>query len=315
MRNSNHLLIAFLACAALHITAAELPVVKLTPGDTSVQVDIGGKPFTTYRFGADEKPPFVRPFFYPVLAADGVELTSDQIRTDPKEHPHHRSFWVGHGEVNGIDHWSFAQKPAPPKQRHIQFDKLEGDGFVEQLMWDDLQGQPLLNEVRTVRFIPFEDGARGVDITVKLTATSGEVTLADTKEAGLAAVRVSPQISAKPTLINSAGADGEKQVWGKPADWCDESGVIDGKPYGVAIFDHPSNPRHPTTWHSRGYGLIAPNEFGLHEFDKKLPKGAGDLKIQKGESVSFRYRVIIHEGAASDAKLSEKYKDFSDSSH
>ena len=104
MRTFNRLLIAFLACAALQITAVKLPVVKLTPGDTSLQVDIGGKPFTTYRFGADDKPPFVRPFFYPVLAADGAEVTSDQIRTNPKEHPHHRSFWVGHGEVNGIDH-------------------------------------------------------------------------------------------------------------------------------------------------------------------------------------------------------------------
>jgi hypothetical protein len=318
MKTLQPILLSLLA-AALQVHAADLPAVKLTTGDTSVQVDIGGKPFTTYRFGADEKPPFVRPFFYPVLAADGTEVTSDQLRTNPKEHPHHRSIWIAHGDVNGIDHWSFQQKPAPPKQRHIKFAKLEGDGFVEELIWDDLAGQPLLNEMRTVRFIPYVDGSRGIDVTVQLTAASSDVTLADTKEAGLCAVRVAAQISAKPMLINSAGGKAtntkeENQfVWGKPADWCDESGMIDGKPYGIAIFDHPSNPRHPTTWHARTYGLVAPNPFGLHEFDKKLPKGAGDFKIPKGQSATFRYRVIVHEGAAATASLGDKYKEFSDS--
>lgn len=319
MRTHHRLLFALLTALAMHVAATDLPAVKLTVGDTAVQVDIGDKPFTTYRFGGDEKPPFIRPFFYPVLAADGTEVTSDQIRTNPKEHPHHRSLWIAHGDVNGIDHWSFQQKPAPPKQRHIKFDKVEADGFVEELIWDDLAGGALLNETRTVRFVPYADGARGLDVTVKLTAASGDVTLADTKEAGLCSVRVAKQISDKPTLVNAAGStahddktDG-KQFWGKPADWCDESGLIDGKPYGIAIFDAPTNPRHPTTWHARSYGLVAPNPFGLHEFDKTLPKGAGDLKIAKGESVTFRYRVIVHAGDAAAAGLGDKYKDFSNS--
>ena len=304
--------IVVLVFASIQMTTAELPHVTLSMTKVAISVEMGGRPFTTYRFGADEKPPFVRPFFYPVFASDGTEVTVDRVRSGG-DHPHHRSFWVGHGDVNGIDHWSFQQKPAAPRQQHIKFDKLEADGFVEQLIWEDLQGQPLLNEVRTVKFIPYADGARAVDMTVKLSAARGDVTLGDTKEAGLAAVRVSAQISARPTLLNSNGGEGEKQVWGKPADWSDESGDIDGKPYGIAIFDHPGNPRHPTPWHSREYGLVAPNAFGLHEFDKKLPKGFGDLKILKGESVTFRYRVIIHEGAAVAAKLPEKYKDFSES--
>ena len=40
------------------------------------------------------------------------------------------------------------------------------------------------------------------------------------------------------------------------------------------------------------------------------PKGAGDLKIDAGSTVSFRYRVIVHAGDASTAKLDEKYKQF-----
>jgi hypothetical protein len=316
MRHIPCLAIVMVGCLALSVIA-EPPAVNISATETSVQVDIGGKPFTTYRFAADEKPPFVRPFFYPVLAADGTEVTSDQLRTNPKEHPHHRSIWVGHGDVNGVDHWSFAQKPAPAKQRHVRFDQIGGDGFVESLVWDDLNGQPLLNELRTARFISYGDGSRAIDLTVKLTAAAAEVNLADTKEAGLCSVRVAKSISDKPTLINSTGAEAHNakeeaaKIWGKPADWCDESGEINGKAYGIAIFDHPSNPRHPTTWHARTYGLVAPNEFGLHEFDKKnVPAHAGDFKIARGDSATFRFRVIVHAGDAKAAGLDEKYKDF-----
>jgi len=47
----------------------------------------------------------------------------------------------------------------------------------------------------------------------------------------------------------------------KHADWCDYYGSIGGKTVGIAMFDHPSNPRHPTTWHVRDYGLFAANPF------------------------------------------------------
>jgi hypothetical protein len=321
MRTTLLLIAPILTVFPLLAIAADVPPVKITQGEKVLEVQIGGKPFTTYHFADDLVRPFVRPFFWPVRTADGVEVTSDQLQAKdakgkPADHPHHRSIWVAHGDVNGIDHWSFQQKPAPPKQRHVRFDKVDVDGFVESLIWDDLAGQPLLTEARTVRFIAYADGARGIDVTVALTAASAEVTLGDTKEAGLCAVRVAKQISDKPMLINSAGGratnakEEAAQIWGKPADWCDESGSIDGRPYGIAIFDHPTNPRHPTTWHARTYGLVAPNEFGLHDFDKTQPTGAGDFKIANGQSATFRYRVILHEGDASVANVGEKYKEF-----
>ena len=53
----------------------------------------------------------------------------------------------------------------------------------------------------------------------------------------------------------------ENSVWGKKSAWCDLSGKIDGKDYGAAILDHPSNPRHPSNWHVRHYGLLSANVF------------------------------------------------------
>jgi hypothetical protein len=286
--------------------------VKLTEEKNgTVRVDVGGKPFTVYHFADAEGRTYVRPYFYPVRAADGTEVTADQVLSKG-DHPHHRSLWVSHGDVNGADHWSFQQNP-PPKQRHVRFARLEGDTLVQELEWEAKGGgEPLLKETRTVRFFAFDDGNRGIDLTLALTPASGKkVTLGDTKEAGLCAVRVRKEISDNPTLTNAAGKTGEDQTWGKPAEWCDISGKIGGRPYGVAVLDHPSNPRHPSTWHVRKYGLLAANVFGLHDFDKNVRKGTGDFTLEPGRATTFRYRVVIHAGDAKAANLDQKFKDFS----
>lgn len=299
-------LILLIAAPSLSAASAD---VKLKEENGRVVVTIGDKPFTVYHFGDAEGRSYVRPYFYPVSASDGVEVTSDQVASGG-DHPHHRSLWVSHGDVNGADHWSFAQKPEP-KQRHLRFSRLEGDTLVEELEWESKGGgDVLLRETRTVRFFAFDDGQRGIDFTLKFTPASQRVTFGDTKEAGLCAVRVKKSISDKPTLTNSRGQAGEKQIWGKPAEWCDLSGPIDGKPYGVAVLDHPKNPRHPSTWHAREYGLLAANIFGLHDFDKNVKKGTGDFVIEPGKTATFRYRVVIHTGDAKSAKLDEKFREF-----
>jgi hypothetical protein len=51
--------------------------------------------------------------------------------------------------------------------------------------------------------------------------------------------------------------------------------------------------------------------FGLHDYDpKNTPKGAGDFKIEAGKTVTFKYRVLFHEGDAASAKLDQRYKDW-----
>lgn len=306
-----------LVAVALFGSAARAATVTLTQGADAVKVEVDGKAFTTYHFLAGEDKNFHRPFCYPVLAADGQAVTSDQIVTNPKEHPHHRSVWVAQGSVNGVDHWGHTGH----RQRHVKFDKVEGGTIVEQLEWEGktADAPTLLKETRTLRFFALDDGTRGIDLTVVFTPTGEAVTFGDTKEAGIAAVRVHPEIGNSEkgdkrrngTLTNSKGATSEKAIWGKPAEWCDESGTIGGKPYGVAIFDHPGNPRYPTTWHTREYGLHAANIFGAHDFDpKNVAKGAGDFKLEAGKTVRFKYRILFHQGDAAAAKLDERYKDW-----
>ncbi|MDF1814919.1 MAG: PmoA family protein, partial [Verrucomicrobiales bacterium] len=112
--------------------------------------------------------------------------------------------------------------------------------------------------------------------------------------------------------INSEGEEG-KAAWGKKAKWVHYYGTDgNGKPAGIAILDHPSNLRHPTWWHARHYGLFTANPFGQGNFEKETEVGAGDYTIKKGESLTFRYRSIFHEGAKDAIDLHAAFKAYSD---
>jgi hypothetical protein len=98
-------------------------------------------------------------------------------------------------------------------------------------------------------------------------------------------------------------------VWGKRAEWVDYSGAIDGQTVGIAIFDHPENPRHPTYWHSRAYGLFAANPFGAHDFENDKSRD-GSMTIEPGQSVRFRYRVVIHPDDAQAAGIAAMFASY-----
>ena len=110
-------------------------------------------------------------------------------------------------------------------------------------------------------------------------------------------------------IVNSEGAR-DTEAWGKRAKWCDYSGLVDGKRVGIALFDHPQNPRFPTWWMVRDYGLFAANPFGQHEFEKLSNANVGDLRIPAGQSVTFRYRILFHSGSAEEARLAERFEQF-----
>ena len=69
----------------------------------------------------------------------------------------------------------------------------------------------------------------------------------------------------------------------------------------MAILNHPESFRYPTTWHVRDYGLFAANPFGYDDF--KYKDEPGDYTIPAGESIRFRYRVILHEGDTEAADI------------
>ena len=114
--------------------------------------------------------------------------------------------------------------------------------------------------------------------------------------------------AARGQCLNDSGArDGD--CWGKRAAWVTYWGPVEGKELGVALFDHPGNPRHPTWWHARDYGLFAANPFGIHDFEGK-PEGSGDLTLAVGESLTLRYRLYLYEGEADPEALAREFEAF-----
>jgi hypothetical protein len=110
-------------------------------------------------------------------------------------------------------------------------------------------------------------------------------------------------------ILNSEGLETEAQVRGKRANWADYSGEYKGENLGIAIFDHPSNPRHPTYWHTRGYGMFAANIFAVSDLGNEKAQD-GSLTLQPGEQLKFRYRVLIHSGDPEAAGITKFYSEY-----
>ena len=283
--------------------------VTLKDADGKVRVEIGGQFFTEYRYQN-----VARPYFYPIMGPGEVGLTRNwpmqPTTNEPTDHVHHKGLWYAHGSVNGVDCWS--EQKAFGKTVHEKFLDLGGGAIRERCNWVDHDGKALCSDERTIRFQAHGE-VRIVDFEITLIASQGPVTFGDTKE-GSMAIRLPATMSVKGKgaqghIVTSAGQR-DVAAWGTAAEWVDYYGPVDGKVQGVAIFDAPQNPRHPTTWHVRDYGLFAANPFGLHDFQKSQPKGAGDLKLAAGERATFRYRFVFHNGDEKAGQVAELYREF-----
>jgi hypothetical protein len=109
-------------------------------------------------------------------------------------------------------------------------------------------------------------------------------------------------------IVNSEGIR-DTEAWGKRATWVDYCGPVAGKTVGVAILDHPTNPKHPTWWHVRDYGLFGANPFGVHDFEKQ-PKGTGDVVLEPGKRLTWRYRFVFHDGDEKQGRVADRYREF-----
>ncbi len=303
---------ALLLAPMLSAGAPDGGKVELARHGSTVEVTVGGEPFTTYHFGKDR----AKPVLYPIAGPGGRRMVRDfpfkeDSPGEAHDHPHHESLWYTHGDVNGISFWHLGDRTG--KIRHRKFLESATDEIATENDWLGPDGSTQCSDVTRIKFFALPGGGRGIDYRVTLRASNGDVTFGDTKE-GSMGIRTHPALRLKGDVatgkaVNAGGTRG-KAVWGKPAEWLYYWGEVDGGTVGVGIFDHPNNPRHPTTWHARDYGLVAANPFG-HSHFLKAKKGAGDLLIKDGESVTFRYAFVFLSGDPETAKVAEAYKAWS----
>jgi Methane oxygenase PmoA len=322
--------------------------IRVIPNEAERRVDIAidGQPFTAYIW--PEK--LAKPVLYPLRTAQGAIVTRgfplEPRPGEHEDHPHHVGLWLNYENVNGIDFWNNSEAIKPldaPKMGTIRHRSITSarsgpqQGELEiEADWLTYEKKALLQE--HTRFV-FRGGPkfRSVDRITTLRAQEQKVLFADAKDGmlGLRVVRALEMPSDKAEVFTDAGgrtttvakldntgvngmyltSEGKKgdAAWGTRGRWCNLSGRVGGQPVTITILDHPSNPGFPTYWHARGYGLFAANPLGQKIFSNG--KEELNFTLPPGESVTFRYRILISSEILSSESTEAAYKDFAAAYH
>jgi hypothetical protein len=277
-----------------------------------------GQPFAEYVIGEANKA-----YLYPVFGPTGKAMTRAypmrKVEGEQFDHFHHRGVWFGHENINGVNSWTergtatqglpddqlnAKQKAALAKAlphlgsvKHRAFREVTSSPdravIVSENDYLDAQGKKYLTEIRRLTFRA-EAGARLIDWDQEFIATEGDAVFGDAKDAGVN-IRVPSSMAVDSKkggrLVISNGKE-SAAAWGTRGAWASYSGPVDGEVVGVALFNHPSSFRHPTSWHARTYGLLTANCFGT--LDKADLNGPHTLK--KGERLTLRHRFYFHRG-------------------
>jgi hypothetical protein len=317
--------------------------VELVRKDAQRKVDvlIDGKLFTSYVYPTNIK----KPVLYPLITPNGTKITR-KFPLDPSvgervDHPHHVGVWFNFGDVNGLDFWNNSDSIKVEKRAHYgtikhqtinEVKSGDSEGSLKVTMeWQAPDGTILLEENTT--FI-FRGGSEySIDRITTLTAQNEDVNFKDNKE-GVLGIRVTRALehpSDKPDIftdangiptgvpvlnndgvngnyINSEGIEG-LDTWGIRSNWINLRSSIGEENISLAILDHSANPGYPTYWHSRGYGLFAANPLGQEVFSKGKEKL--NLQLKKGESVTFKHRIVVASSELSKADLDANFIQFS----
>lgn len=317
--------------AKIHATSeAEVQTtssVKFVTDDMNKKIDItiNDELFTTYVY--DGQTP--KPILYPLITKSGKALTRgfpyEPRPNERVDHPHHVGHWLNYGDVNGLDFWNNSYA-IPEEEKHkygtiyhqeiLQSDDEKGILKIRAI-WRSPDDVDLLEEITEFTFSE-KDNTRIIDRSTTLKAFQ-DVSFKDNKE-GMIAIRVARElelVSDKPArytdtsgnvteveVMNNDGVKGNyfgsegltgNDVWGTRHKWVKLESEIEGETVSITLFDHKANVGYPTYWHARGYGLFAANPLGQAVFSKG--KETLNFKMTKNESVTFQYRILIHNGS------------------
>ena len=318
----------FVAIPFASVFAQKQEMVQVTPDANAkkITVTIGGQPFTSFIYPDTLE----KPVLFPIIAANGTTITRGfPLATrpgDPTDHPHHIGLWFDFENVNGLDFWNNSY--AIPKEKKSGYGWIKTDRILEtgsgqkgtlsyHANWTNQANNVLLEEVThfvfsgnehqrvidrittltadtTVLFKDAKDGMLGLRVAHQLQIPSKEDQQYTDDKGNVTLVKGGNDTIANGNYLTSEGKTGD-DAWSTRASWCKMYGKMGTDSVSVTIIDHPNNVNYPTFWHARGYGLFAANPLGENIFTNG--KSAKNLKLQKGESITFRYRIVIQNGS------------------
>ena len=78
---------------------------------------------------------------------------------------------------------------------------------------------------------------------------------------------------------------------------------------GVAIFDHPANPRHKTPW------FVAMGPKGPFGYFSPAPLFSAPYTLPAGKTLTLHYRILVHPGPADNELLEDEWEEWSKSAN
>jgi hypothetical protein len=247
-----------------------------------------------------------KPFFHPVRTPAGFTLTL----FEPHDHIWHRGLWFTIKFINGKNFWEEREDgdfgtqvtPIPPILTPGADGSIE---IAQRLEWTRPGSAGLVfQEERRIIHRPLDSESYALDWDVSLTAQAD--LLLDrtvfTTWGGYGGLTVRGNRNWQKTRLLFADGSTSDRPTPVLSNWCDLSGSFDGgrdKTGGIAMFDHPGNIRHPSPW----YGATGAGHYFNAAFLFNEP-----LNVASGETLHFRYRVLIHDGVWNADRLNEAYR-------
>lgn len=275
--------------------------------ETSLALENHGK--TVWRLIHD--PTLPKTCFHPLASIDGEVLTGFQ----PPDHPWHRGLWWSWKFINGVNYWEENRNTGASDglTRLVRAKVEPADDFSARatlvIHYHPPQQEPLLIETRRLAISPPDaDGTYTIDWQSEFTAGEAPVKLDRTLPQHLGGAAHGGYAGL--SLRMAKGLDGfafrtrdgettAAQSHGKPASWVG----LAGPRAGIAILDHPTNPRHQPPW----YLHSSPQML----FHSPSPLFDEPLELAPGASITFTFRVIVHSQPLAPAAIDARWQSFS----
>lgn len=259
-----------------------------------VRVKVAGETFTCYKFARTEK----YPYFYPVNGP----MTNKSLTTETSQpYPHHHSLFFGCDHVSGGNYWQAANQAGQIISKGPKIVEAKGKRVIieDNTQWRRRGAPSPFTDKRTIVITAPCLKTRIIDFTITMKA---EIDVHITKtNHSLFSARMKHEMCVKSggRLINAEGRLDQKGTCGPKSAWCDYSNKHGDHVEGLAILDWPKNPWSPCPWVTRDYGFFSPTPMNY--------LGAEGMRFKKGQTITLKYRVVVHTGNEKDADIAGAY--------
>ncbi len=256
---------------------------------------------TVWRFNADPADAN-KPYFHPVALPGGDSLTGFR----PKDHPWHYGLWFSWKYLNGVNYWELPVKGLT-SWRLLKIERRPDFSARIELALDyrpSPGAEVVLSEQRRIDISPpAADGSYTLDWTLDFHAGGQDLECSCTPlsqahwggYAGLSA-RFSQELTEAEVHLHPRQLLSGDAFHHCPGQAADFSGRVAATRAGLAMIDHPGNPRR-CPWY-----IITDPKQPFWFLNAALLQDQ-PLHLRPGEKLRLRYRVAVHPGAWDESRL------------